>query len=138
VNGSNDFYSVSIGMSIPIWFMFDQRGQIQEAAASLRATEFQVQATSNAVQSSVRTAFLDLKNNERQALLYTSSLLPQAEEVYRVALKSYESGEISYMEFLQASQTLNSTRAAYVDVLVNYNISKSNLELAVGTFLTGE
>jgi cobalt-zinc-cadmium resistance protein CzcA len=138
VNGSSDFYSVSIGLALPLWFMFDQRGQIQEAAASLRAAELHLQASHNAVQSTLRIAFFDLKNNERQAKLYSSSLLPQAEEVYRVAMRSYESGEISYVELLQASQTLNNIKAAYVDVLVNYNTSLSNLELAVGVTLSGE
>ena len=72
------------------------------------------------------------RNDERQVQLYNTDLLPQANEVYRTAATSYQAGEITYLEFLQARQTLISARSTYIDALYNYNTAIARLENAVG------
>jgi outer membrane protein TolC len=52
--------------------------------------------------------------------------------VYRTALASYQAGDISYIEFLQARQILISSRNEYIEELARYCISLSKLEYAVG------
>ncbi len=132
VGGNPDFYGVSFGISFPLWFLFDQRGQIQEASASLGIAESDLQSLNNFISVNVKNAFLEMKNNERQIKLHQTDILPQAEEVYRVALASYEAGDITYIEFLQARQTLISSRNEYIDELARYCTSLAKLEHAVG------
>jgi len=64
--------------------------------------------------------------------LYATELLPQSKEVFRVADASYQAGEISYLEYLQARQTLTSAHLGYVDALLQYNTAFARLEYAVG------
>jgi cobalt-zinc-cadmium efflux system outer membrane protein len=130
--GNPNLYGVAFGISVPIWFLFDQRGQIQEASATHAILESDLTAKRNFVILDVKSAYLEFKNDERQVQLYHSELLPQADEVYRTAATSHQAGEITYMEFLQARQTLISARSTYIDALYHYNAAIAHLEKAVG------
>ncbi len=133
VEGSNpNLYGVSFGISLPIWFLLDQRGQVQEATATYAKAESDLRSKENFLSLDVKNAFLEFKNDERQVRLYNTDLLPQADEVYRAAATSYEAGEITYIEFLQARQTLISARGTYIDALYHYNTAIARLENAVG------
>ena len=130
--GNPDLYGVSFGLSLPIWFLLDQRGQIQEAAAEYARTESELTARRLGVSLGVKVAYLQCTNDERQTALYATDLLPQAEEVFRIASRGYLAGENSYIQLLHAQQTLISVRSASIDALYNYNASLSRLEYAVG------
>jgi outer membrane protein TolC len=133
LGGSADYYGVSFGMSLPLWFMFDQKGKIQEASAGYRGAEAELIAVKNTLRFNITNAYINLKNEERQLKLYKDELLPQANEIYRAALLSYGAGELSYIELLQAKQTANSVKSNYVNALLNYNIAAAQLEQLAGS-----
>ncbi|MDF1613128.1 TolC family protein [Stygiobacter electus] len=135
-DGNNGFYGASFGISVPLWFMFDQRGKIQEAAANQSISESELQLTKNEITLKIKSAFTDYENNLKLVKLYVSDILPQADEIYRTAIKSYDAGEITYIEFLQAKQTLINAKNNYINVLFNYNRSIFTLEEIVGDSIT--
>jgi outer membrane protein TolC len=133
VQGANsDLYGFALGISLPIWFLMDQRGQVQEASAEHARVESDLTARRNFVSLDVRNAYHEYSNDERQVRLYTTDLIPQAEEVYRIADASFQAGEITYIEFLQARQTLISARSTFIDALYHYHAAIARLENAVG------
>jgi len=134
-DGDVGFYGASFGISVPLWFMFDQRGKIQEAVANQSISESELQLTKNEIVLKIKNAFTDHENNLKQVKLYVNDILPQAEEIYRTAVKSYDAGEITYIEFLQAKQTLINSKNNYINVLFNYNRSIFTLEEIVGKSL---
>jgi outer membrane protein TolC len=137
VQGANpNLYGAAFGISLPIWFLLDQRGQVQEAIATHAVAESELQSSRNAVNLTVRNAFVEFKNDERQVLLYQTELLPQADEVYRTAAASYEAGALTYIEFLLARQTLISARSGHIDALYHYNTSIARLEKAIGRHIS--
>jgi cobalt-zinc-cadmium efflux system outer membrane protein len=125
-------YGVALGISVPVWFLFDQRGRIQEATAAYSKAEAELSARRNLVDAQVRNAVLDVRNADRQVRLYQEELLPQAEEIHRVAVSSYQAGESTYLEFLQARQTLISVRATSIEALLKYQSAVARLEYSVG------
>jgi outer membrane protein TolC len=127
-----NFTGAAFGISLPLWFLFDNRGQIQEAIATHARTESELISKQNLVSLDVKNAWLEFKSVERQVQLHQTELLPQAEEVYRSAVTSYQVGEITYLEFLQAKQTVISVRSASIDALYNYNNAVARLEHAIG------
>lgn len=135
-DGNNGFYGASFGISVPLWFLFENRGQIQEATANVNIAESELQLVKNEVYLRLRSAFNDYENDLRQVNLYISDILPQAEEVYRSAAASYDAGEITYIEFLQARQTLIGSYSNYTNVLYSYYRSIFTLEETVGQSLT--
>lgn len=137
-DGNNGFYGASFGISVPLWFMFDQRGKIQEAVANQSISGSELQLTKNEIVLKIKSAFTDHENNLKQVKLYVNDILPQAEEIYRTAVKSYDAGEITYIEFLQAKQTLINAKNNYINVLYNYNRSIFTLEEIVGKSFINE
>lgn len=135
VDGSSNFYGVSIGISVPVWFLFDQRGQIQEASANVTIAEYEMRSLTNDIGAEVSNAYYEMENNEQQIKLHQSDILPQAEEVYRSARASYTAGEINYIEYLQAQQLLITSRSEYIEELAKYCSSLAKLEAVVGTRL---
>lgn len=131
-DGDNSFYGVSFGIFVPLWFIFDQRGKIQEASANVSIAESDLQLTKNNIYLKIKNAFTQYENERKQVQFYETEILPQAEEIFRTASKSYEAGEITYIEYLQAKQTLINSRSNYINTLHSYNLSIINIEEAVG------
>jgi outer membrane protein TolC len=129
------YYGVSLGISVPLWCMFEQQGNIRQASANLESAAFDLLATENAVYLKTLYAYNQFKNEEKQVTFYRQEILPQAEEIFRTASKSYEAGEINYIEFLQAQQTLITSRSNYLQALLSYNLSIVAIEEAIGTTL---
>jgi outer membrane protein TolC len=80
----------------------------------------------------ITSAYTAFANSRRQVELQQREILPEAEEIFRVANVSYHAGEATYVEFLQALQTLNSARNGIVDALVEYNKALIRLERTLG------
>jgi len=123
---------VQIGLKVPLWFPFRQRGEIQEASALLAAQEHQRANTQLQLMSAIESAHAAFESARQQAENYTSSLLEQAHEVYRIALRSYEKGEAGYLQLLEAQQTLVEVRRGYLETLENYHSALAALEEASG------
>lgn len=132
IDGNSGYYGASFGISVPLWFLFEQRGQIQEATANVNIAESELQSVKNEVYLRIQSAFNNYENDFRQVNLYLSDIIPQAEEVYRSASASYNAGEVTYIEFLQARQTLIGAHSNYINVLFNYYRSIFTLEETVG------
>jgi cobalt-zinc-cadmium resistance protein CzcA len=131
--GSDDnYYGASLDISVPLWFLFDNRGQIQYASAKVNIAESELVSVKNEVYLNLTNAYNDYSNNLQQVSLYQEHILPQAEEVYRSASASYDAGEITYIEYLQARQTIISSEKNYTEALLNYYRSIFSLEEIVG------
>ncbi|MEJ5352592.1 MAG: TolC family protein [Melioribacteraceae bacterium] len=134
-DGDNGYYGASFGISVPLWFMFQQRGQIQEASANVNIAESELQLVKNEVYLRLKSAFNDYENDLKQVKLYLNDILPQSDEIFRVAAKSYDAGEITYLEYLQAKQTLITSKNNYIKALLKYYLSLFTLEETVGQSL---
>jgi cobalt-zinc-cadmium resistance protein CzcA len=115
--------------------MLDQRGRILEASSNVSSAEAEFKKVNNDVYAKTQAAFAEFKHEEKQVQFYVQDILPQAKEIFRTASKSYEAGEITYMEFLQAQQTLINSKGSYADALLSYNLSIVTIEEAIGKTL---
>lgn len=131
-DGDNGFYGASFGVSVPLWFIMDQRGAIQEASANESISEALLQQTKNEIRLKLKNAYTSYINNQQQIKTYNDDILPQTEEVYRTAIKSYDAGELSYLEYMQVKQLVINARENYITALFNYNKSLFELEEIIG------
>ena len=131
-DGDNGFYGASFGISVPLWFIMDQRGAIQEASANESISEALLQQTKNEIRLKLKNAHTSYINNQQQIKTYNDDILPQTEEVYRTAIKSYDAGELSYLEYMQVKQLVINARENYITALFNYNKSLFDLEEIIG------
>jgi cobalt-zinc-cadmium resistance protein CzcA len=63
---------------------------------------------------------------------YQTYALPQAELIHQTALKSYESGEIGYIEFFAALQQSYQFREEYLSLVLSYDLNLIGIEEIVG------
>jgi len=138
VRGEGNFWVAEIGFDVPLWFLFRQRGELQEAKASLAQARAEQVSVRNELILGLESAYHELHVAEKQVRIYRERLLGEAEEVYRIASRSYEEGEASYLEVLEAQRTLRTTRVGYVEALFEYHSALADLEQAVGYDLTME
>jgi len=134
-NSNNGYYGFRLGLSLPLWFMFDQKGKVQEANANYMINTYELQNIKNYIVQSINNAFVDFVNDDIQIQLYKNELLPQAEEIFKTANLSYQAGEISYLEFLQAKFTTINTRTNYIKSLYDFKEAIINLEESTSIIL---
>jgi outer membrane protein TolC len=127
-DGDDGFYGTSAGISLPLWFMFEQKGKIQEATANQSISEYELQSLKNEISLKLSSTLTDYENDLKQVQLYVNDILPQTEEILRTAIRSYDVGELTYLEYLQAKQTLVNSRNNYNLVLFHYYQSIFRIE----------
>jgi outer membrane protein TolC len=131
-SGLGGLYGLGLGLSVPLWFMFEHRGRIEEAAAVHDIAEAELEQTRARIQAEISKCMLDLHIAEHQVIMYRNDILPGAEEAYRTAAIYYRSGEISYLEYLQSRQTVISARQTHINALMAFQLAKARLERALG------
>lgn len=63
---------------------------------------------------------------------YEKGMLSQAKEVLDGKIYSYNRGEVSLLEILNAQRTFDEVQAQYIETLFNFNASLVELEKAAG------
>lgn len=132
IRGEGDFWTAAFGFQIPLWFLFRQRGDLQEAKANLGQLQAERVSFLNELVLELEGAFHQLHVADKQVRIYMENLLGEAEEIYRIASRSYEEGEASYLEVLEAQRILRTTRTEYAQALFEYQAALADMEQAVG------
>ncbi len=130
IGGDPDFYGAEIGLQIPLWFVFRQRGEIQQAGATLAIQKNLHSAERLKLLTEIDEAYAHFHAAKKQLENFRATLLQQADEVYRIALRSYEQGEVGYLQLLEAQKTLIEVRQSYIDALARYYTALAALEKA--------
>ena len=124
-----------IGLSIPFWAFLKGQGMIREASHELEAAKWQVESKKIKVLLEVEEAYSKIIVAERQVQNYRENMLREVEELVRIATRSYEEGEMGYLEVTEAFRSMNRTKAGYYAALFKYLAAQSDLERAVGVSL---
>ncbi len=127
-----NFSGFGIGISVPLWFMFEQKGKTNEATAKAIAAEYELNQMRNSISTGFAVAFGEYEKSYKQVLLYKNDIVPQAEEVFRTASAGYDAGENTYLEYIQAKQLLTASRNNFIDAVYNCYLSIFMLESISG------
>ena len=122
----DDFWGGEVSLSLPLWFM-KQKGIIQQATAKRRIADYFYTAEQLRLNRELDQAIAHYKKAANEMRLYQTDLLQEAEEVFHIAQQSYAVGEIGYLDFIDAQQTLIQTQQDYLQSQYNFKIEKANL-----------
>jgi cobalt-zinc-cadmium resistance protein CzcA len=111
---------VQAGLAIPI-FMKGQKAKIASAKLQEEAFLSQKIQTESALQTDYKNAEAAVAKFRASLAYYTSTALPQAALLEKTALKSYQQGEIEYVEMLQNTQQAWQIRESYIMEVNAYN-----------------
>jgi len=130
-----DFWGLEAGVTLPLWFWLGGRGEIQTAKAQKKAAAATLEAQRLEVLTEWENQRQNFLSNRRQVQSYRESILPLAREAYDLAVRSYDLGEIDYLEVLHAERSLLETRLEYLDSVVETQSGRIALDRLAGVSL---
>jgi cobalt-zinc-cadmium efflux system outer membrane protein len=125
-------WDIEFGINLPIFIWQRQKGEIAEAKANLYSLTSISESTKNRITLEVKDSFLRVAALKNRIELFQEEILVEAQEAYRIAVRSYEEGEIGNLELLEGQRTLMEVNLSYADALFEYNMALAELEKAVG------
>ena len=111
---------VQAGLAIPI-FGKGQKAKIASAKLQEEAFVSQKIQAESALQTDYKNAEAAVAKYRASLAYYASTALPQAVLLEKTALKSYQQGEIEYVEMLQNTQQAWQIRESYIQEVNAYN-----------------
>ena len=132
-----DHWTLGVGAQMPLWNWKSTGANVRKAKSQLEQVNIQLQKIESQVRLEVRQAFLNLGKAEKNIEAAEASL-EAAREAYRLATVSYQAGEGTNTEVLDARTALTRAEANHVQALFEYNVALAALERAVGPTVTDQ
>ncbi len=126
------FTSVYGGISIPLKFSNNYKGDLKIANYTVEQTDIQYRQVELQVQTEVTQAFFNYLAASRQVKQFKSGLLIESKKVLDGKVYSYQRGKTSLLEVLNAQRTYNEIQLNYFEALYNYAAALVELERAAG------
>lgn len=126
------FDGVSAGIAIPLNFSSLNRGAVNAARFRAKQAELQYNQMCLQVQREVMEAYQQFQSQTQQIKHYEHGILQQAQTVLDGKIYSYNRGEVSLLEILNAQRTYDDVQAQYIETLFNYNAALVELERSCG------
>ncbi|MEG2370491.1 MAG: TolC family protein [Alistipes sp.] len=126
------FSGMTIGLTIPLKFSNFNRGTIQSAAHKAAQAEKYYQQAQLEVQTEVYQNYGNYLSFCAQVERFNQGMLDKAKAVIEGKTYSYNRGETSLLEVLNAQRTYNEVRAVYIETLFNHSVSLITLERSAG------
>lgn len=126
------FNGITAGISIPLKFSNTNKGEVRAVQLAARQSELEYQAVELQISSEVVQAYNKYSMSCRQVEQFNTGLLNDAELILKKKTYSYERGETSILEVLNAQHTCNEIQTAYVETLYNCAVALVELESACG------
>ncbi len=125
-------HTITIGFNLPIFFWIKQREDVTSAEFALKAAREDLRSIRSQTEATVTQLFRSAQLAYETSQLYSKSLIPLAQQDFRVALTAYQSNKL---QFVALSGTLQRSYAANVNYLQAANQFIANrvaLEQAIG------
>ncbi len=116
---------------IPLWYQ--QGGEIAGALAKKRQVEAKLLLSQNELEQSITQNLQRLEAATAQRKVYEEGFLKQAKEAVRIAQVSFQHGEASLLELLDAQRVLWQTLRGFAKAQFDLSAALVNLERSLGT-----
>jgi len=128
IGGQNDYWGMEVGLGVPLWFWWDQSGNIKESEYELQIASSEEISLKRSLESQSEATYEEFENNLRQVKFFQNEAIKETDEILRQSKISYEEGEIGYVEYLQSLNLAYDTQTQYLNAIYNYNQSIIKLE----------
>ena len=133
----SDMVSSMVTMTLPIW----RKGKIDPGIREMEAEKRMAGRdlanldleTSNLIGRSLAT----MKSRREAAVLYRTTLIPQAEQSFQATAESYRVGKTDFPMLMDSVMAILSFRREYAATVGDLHMEKARLEAAVGRELDG-
>ncbi len=124
--------TLTIGMSVPVFFWFHQKEDAAAASRLLEAARDNRRLAELQAMASVVELYRSTRQAYRNAVLYRDLLVPLAAQNFKVALISYQSKQIDFTTLSSILQSVYSSRLGYLAAVNQFLAGRVALEQAMG------
>jgi len=127
---SQRFDGFNVGLGIPLTF-FSYNAKVKSLNLKSKSLQKEAEQGQVLMQARLQGAIQQYERSLAQYHFYKSSSLQNAETILNTATVSYRSGDIGYMEYLQALQTASDINLGYLQAVnqVNQSVIQINFLL---------
>jgi cobalt-zinc-cadmium efflux system outer membrane protein len=125
-------HSLSIGFNLPVFFWIKQREDVKSAESSLKAARDDLSSIRSQTEASVTELFRSAQLAYETSQLYSKSLIPLAQQDFRVSLTAYQSNKLNFVELSGALQRSYAANVNYLQAANQFIAGRVALEQAVG------
>ena len=126
------FNGITLGVAIPLKFSNINKGSVLAAGQRAQQAELNYRQAELEVQTSVIQSLRQYKSMLEQVKNFENSLLQDAKSVIDGKIYSYERGETSLLEVLDAQRTYDDLQATYIETLYHCAAALVELERNAG------
>ncbi|KAA6313656.1 hypothetical protein EZS27_035603 [termite gut metagenome] len=126
------FNGITVGLSVSLKFSNLNRGAVKAAEYRMQQAEINYRQAELEVQTSVMQSLRRYLSLQEQVKQYDESLLGNAKLVIEGKIYSYDRGETSLLEVLDAQRTYDELRASYIETLFSCAAALIELERNAG------
>lgn len=134
---ANDGFGAYVAMTVPFAFWTKPKydAGVQEASAAIAAARADFQNLGNVTRFQIRDLLSKIRASGEVALLFRTTVLPQAEQGVEAARAGYRTGRTSFLDLIDADRALREFELAYWRALVDRESRVAELEQVIGTEL---
>lgn len=126
---------VSVNMPFAFWTKPKYDARVREAGAAVAAARADLHTAENLTRFQIRDLLAKVRASWEVAVLYRTTVLPQAEQGVEAARAGYRTGRTSFLDLIDADRALREFQLAYWRALVDRESRVAELEQVVGTEL---
>lgn len=127
-----DMASGSIGMTLPLWSFGSKNRTVKARALEFDEANLRRDVAYNNLRLALSTAYAKQRSLDEQITLYTSRIVPDAQEIYAAALAGYKAGTVDLMTALTSLVTLSDSRQELLALVADYQTAWAQLESVSG------
>ncbi len=126
--GGYNFKGFEVGLKIPIWYPFDQRGKINVALAKQEEIQWKQKEIKLAMKKQIEYAWHNYSVSRTIIQRYDDTMKDKASHLQSLTLKAYQLGEVDLLNLLNAQQTYLASEERYLTALRDYYLQLVLLE----------
>lgn len=129
---ATDDDTIQAGVSLPLPFFNRNQGNIIEAEKLSHKAKDDETAAKNELLLQLDNAYSMYASTRELVRSFIDTMVPQAEESFKMSKQGYEHGEFDFLEVLDAQRTLLTTNVSYLKALNDLFTSMTEIERLVG------
>ncbi|WP_018477957.1 CusA/CzcA family heavy metal efflux RND transporter [Pontibacter roseus] len=128
---SDRFTGIEAGIAIPLWFGA-QKSRIKAAKLNEEAVKNQVTYQQQLLLTELQNLTQELQKHSTTLSFFEQGALKQADRLSKAAELSFRTGDIDYVEYVQALDQAYQLKTNYLNALRDYNQTIISLEFTAG------
>jgi outer membrane protein TolC len=130
--GLRDYYMLTVGAKIPLYFWRKQTPAVEQAALDLSAARSQIRARELDTSASAEDQLVAIHASDRVLRIYDQGLIPQAENSMQAALAAYRVSRADFQTLISAFLDLLNLQEEHYRELADHEIAVAKLQQIVG------